>query len=100
MSEITKEQAIEAVVKTKEYIKQSLDTLSIEEKAELISSVKEIVESLNSKHVQEWEDKLDISEDVVIEEIAQSLKTANAGLSALMRRRRSRSHSNQSGNLY
>ena len=98
--EITKEQAIESVEKTKDYVKASLSEMSIEEKAALVSSVKEIVESLNAKHVQEWEDKLDISEDLVVEEIAQALKTANAGLSALMRRRRSRSHSNQSGNLY
>lgn len=86
MPKKTKEEAIEAVIDVKEFLNDDLDKLSVQEKASIVSGIKEIVEKLNAEKLAEWDAKVLASEAASIQEIYSLIKAASAGLKALIKK--------------
>lgn len=96
MPKKTKEEAIEAVGNVKEFLSENLDKLNPQDKAAIISGIKDIVEKLNAEKSAEWDAVVLAGEDDAIKEIYSLIKDASAGLKAIVKKRGS--ISNGTGN--
>lgn len=96
MPKKTKEESIQDIANVKAFLNADLDKLSTEEKATVVSGVRDIVEKLNAEKSAEWDSKVSISEDDSIKEIYSLIKEASAGLKAVVKKRGS--ISNGTGN--